>query len=149
MARLYPLLRSALTVLAGEAWRLILLMVFALGVLMPSVAALAPPGWKPGTPPPDTPAVFFLGILYLCWILLIVGPVGGYVAAMVAGRRYLAHGVALAVLSILIYIQEVITSPPGTQPLYFVVTTFAIDPLGVMFGAWWYSRRSAGGRSAI
>ncbi len=88
-------------------------------------------------------------MLFLVWILLVVGPVGGYVCAKLAGHKYIAHGVALAVLSVAIYLKEVLTSPPGTEPLYFVVSTFIVDPIGILFGAYVYSRRVSRGKIAL
>jgi hypothetical protein len=133
------MVRSVLAVFAGEVCRLVLLIIFVLSVLIPAYSAA---GGIRGGPFPDTPGVRTVGMFFTCWILLAVGPVGGYVCAMVAGRRYLAHGAALCIVALGIYAQEVYSTPTATQPpLPFIVATFIVIPIGIMFGAYLYLRR--------
>jgi hypothetical protein len=79
-------------------------------------------------------------MLFLFWILLVVGPAGGYICAMLARRQYLAHGIALSLLALVIYALEVVNTPAGDKVTMFVVGTFLTIPIGIMSGAYLYSR---------
>jgi len=135
----YPLVRSVVAVLAGEASRLALLVPFGVLVLSPAFDAV---GHKPGLPLPDTSHIRMLVGCFLLWILFVVNPAGGYVAAMLAPRAYLAHGAALSILAVLIYGLEVLSSPPDQMPLPFVIGVFPANIVGILFGAWLYHRRA-------
>lgn len=115
------ILRSVLAVIAGFLAMAVLVMVLTLV----SVSALHV---KSGHP---TPGYLTLNVIYSLAAALL----GGWLAALVAGRSPVAHGIALAVvmlaLSAVSYIHY-----SGTQPFAYQIFLIVAPPLAAVLGAW-------------
>jgi hypothetical protein len=120
-----PILRSVLAVLAG----LLAMAVIVMALTLLSVFALH---LKSGRP---TPGYLTLNVIYS----LAAAVFGGWLTARLAGRSPIAHGIALAVVMLVLSAVSYLQST-GTQPIAYQVFLVLMPPVAAIAGAW-LSRR--------
>lgn len=115
------MVRSVASVLAG----LIVAAVLVMAVTFLATAAL---GLPPGAPP--TPAYLLLNLLGSA----LAGASGGAVAVRLAPHRPHAHGIALALLILLLSLPTLLSAPAPGQPTWYGLALSVIGPLSVLAG---------------
>jgi len=122
-----PILRSVLAVIAG----FLAMAVIVMALTLLSVFALH---LKYGNP---TPGYLTLNVIYS----LAAAVFGGWLAALAAGRAPVAHGIALAVVMLVLSAVSYVHSS-GSQPVAYQVFLIVAPPLAAVLGAWLYRPRS-------
>jgi len=119
-------LRSVLAVIAG----FLAMAVIVMALTLLSVAVLQ---LKSGHP---TPGYLALNVIYS----LAAAVFGGWIAALVAGRTPVAHGIALAVVMLILSAVSYIHYT-ANQPVAYQLFLTVAPPLAAVFGAWLYRPR--------
>lgn len=133
-----PILRSVLAVIAGAvaAMVLIIAMEFINTLLYPM-----PPGVDLSKPEAFKAWVAQLPVGALLIVLMAQGAgtfVGAWVAALVAGRAPLIHGLIMGLLFLIMGIINLLSLP---HPAWFWVPGIAVFPVAALLGAWMARRR--------
>jgi hypothetical protein len=116
-----PWVRSVLAVVGG-------FVAMAVIVMVSGVVATKAMKVEMGRP---TPSYMTVNLLYSFGAAVA----GGYIAALIAGRAPLAHGIALAVLLLVMSGVSAVQSK-GWQPGWYLVTLAVVCPLFCVLGAW-------------
>ena len=128
-------LRSVLAVVAGFAAAFVIVVIVTL-------AAAAALGLTEGS---VTPLYLMLNLLGSA----LAAIAGGYVAARLAPSAPMQHGIALAIVMLLLSLSAVFSEPQPGQPGWYPVTIAIVGLVLTPVGSWMYARGERDDAAAV